>query len=139
MPSQIQNLQAQNLKDKVQNHSTKPKPDLKLRTYRFALEIIRFLDSLPSTGCSREICRQLLRSATSVGANVHEARGSSSKKEFAQYFGHALRSSNETKFWLALLRDANKAPRQAVESLLQEAKELSNMLASSLLTLRGKR
>ena len=52
---------------------------------------------------------------------------------------NAYASANESKFWLALLRDSGKAKRESVNSLLSETKELANILASSILTLKGKR
>jgi four helix bundle protein len=85
------------------------------------------------------IARQLLRSGTSIGANVMEAQASSSKREFTNFLNHALKSANESKFWLALLKDSGKAERKPVDTLLTETKELANILASSILTLKGKR
>jgi len=81
---------------------------------------------------------QLLRSGTSIGANVIEARGSSSKKDYANFFSYALKSANETKYWINLLRDAGKIDREASNILLQEATELAKILAKSLMTMRGK-
>ena len=85
------------------------------------------------------IARQLLRSGTSIGANIIEAQASSSRKEFANFLNYSLKSANESKFWLALLRDSGKARTESVNSLLTETKELANILASSILTLKGKR
>lgn len=85
------------------------------------------------------IARQLLRSSTSIGANIVESHGSSSKKDFANFFSYALKSANESKYWLGLLRDSNKAPQDETNRLLQETIELSNILAASLMTIRGKR
>ncbi|MBL7209654.1 MAG: four helix bundle protein, partial [Dehalococcoidia bacterium] len=73
----------------------------------------------------------LLRSATSIGANVVEAQGAGSRKDYTNFFTHALKSANETKFWLGLLRDSGKAER--------EVTELVNILATSILTLKGKK
>jgi four helix bundle protein len=80
-----------------------------------------------------------MRSATSIGANIIEAQASSSKREFTNFINHSLKSANESKFWLALLRDSGKANRQSVDQLLTETRELANILASSILTLKGKR
>ena len=123
----------------MQNQSVKFKADLKVRSYNFALNMVRFLERLPADGITRELTRQLIRSATSIGANVIEAQASSSKKDFTNFFSYALKSANETKFWLGLLRDTNRSPRPVVETLLKEATELSNILGASILTLRGKR
>jgi four helix bundle protein len=87
----------------------------------------------------RVVAQQLLRSATSIGANIIEAQASSSRKEFTNFLNHSLKSANESKFWLALLRDSGKAKKDSVNALLAETKQLANILASSVLTLRGKR
>jgi four helix bundle protein len=112
--------------------------DIKARSYRFALNIIRLIDSLPSSRTTVVLVDQLLCSSTSIGANIIEAQAGSSKKDFQNFLNYALKSANETKFWLALLRDAGKAASGSVDPLLQEAKELSNILAASIITLKKK-
>ena len=124
----------------MQNYSSKSKIDIKKRAYSYALELIKSIDQLNQRDLSVQvIARQLLRSGTSIGANVIEAQAASSKKEFTNFLNHALKSANESKFWLALLRDSGKAERKPVDTLLAETKELANILASSILTLKGKR
>ena len=113
--------------------------DVKRRTYNYALGVIKFLEGLPEDSNTRTIGNQLLRSATSVGANVVEAQSASSRKDFANFYSHSLKSANESKFWLGLLKDAGKAPRHLVDPLLDETHELANILASSLLTLKGRK
>jgi four helix bundle protein len=104
------------------------------------LDAIKFIDQLPQNNSSTHvIANQLLRSATSIGANIVEAQASSSKKEFTNFLNYALKSANESKFWLALLRDSGKAKKELVNNLLSETKQLANILASSILTLKGKR
>ena len=111
--------------------------ELKVRSYLFSLRMIKYLRTLNQRDLTTEvIVKQVLRSATSVGANVAEARGSSSKKDFAKFFGHALKSANETKFWLGLLRDSKISKSEIINPLIQEAKELSNMLGASIATIR---
>jgi len=85
------------------------------------------------------IVKQLLRSATSIGANIIEAQAGSTKRDFTNFFSYALKSANESKFWLGLLRDSAKADKDKTEVLLRETIELANILGSSILTLRGKR
>jgi len=123
----------------MQNDRSKFKAEFKGRVYRFALEIIAFVEGLPKGQVSRIISEQLLRSATSIGANVVEAQGAPSRKDYANFFAYALKSANETKFWLGLLRDSHKAEREATDRLLGEVTEIANILAKSILTLRGKR
>lgn len=110
--------------------------DLKKRSYLYALDIIKFLQGIPKDYISQAMARQLLRSATSVGANVIEAQVSASKKDFANFYRHALKSANESKFWLELIRDSVVSSLEITTELLSETTELSNILASSILTLR---
>lgn len=124
----------------MKNHNSKPKTETKKRAYWYALEIIRFLDKLPKSDLTCQvIAKQLIRSATSIGANIIEAHASSSKKEFTNFFHHSLKSANESKFWLCLLRDSGKAEKELVKPLLAETEELAKILASSILTLKGKK
>ncbi|HPM42684.1 MAG TPA: four helix bundle protein [Candidatus Omnitrophota bacterium] len=107
------------------------------RAYNFALNIIKFIDKLPKNTSDQIISKQLLRAATSIGANMTEAKASPSRKDFTNFFNHSLKSANETRYWLELLRDSSKADRVVVDSLLKEVTELSNILGASILTLRG--
>ena len=112
------------------------KADIKERSYSFALKIIKLIESLPHELVSRVISDQLLRSATSIGANIMEAQAATSKRDFINFLNHALKSANETKFWLSLLRDSGKKDKKAIDPLLDETKQLANILASSILTLK---
>src|SRR3989344_3939627 len=123
----------------MQSNNEKFKVDLKKRAYLYALEIIKFIDTLDKRDFVIQIIsKQLLRSTTSIGANIIEAQAGSTKKDFTNFFSYALKSANESKFWLGLLRDSGKADRTAVDKLLQETTELANILGSSILTLKGK-
>jgi four helix bundle protein len=81
----------------------------------------------------------LLRSATSIGANVVEAKSASSKRDYARFFEIALKSANETKYWLGLLRDALEVDKSETNRLLKETGELASVLAASLMTMRQKK
>ncbi len=120
----------------MENDRAKLRNDFRRRTYSFALDIIKLIDELPRDNACDVIGKQLLRSATSIGANVIEANSASSKKDYTNFFNHALKSANETKFWLGLLRDAGKADQGKVSKLLEETFEIANILASSIITLR---
>ena len=124
----------------MKNYNLKPKTEIKKRAYLYALEVIKSLDRLPKNDLSCQvIAKQLIRSSTSIGANIVEAHASSTKKEFTNFFHHSLKSANESKFWPCLLRDSGKAKKELVKPLLAEAEELANILASSILTLKGKK
>jgi four helix bundle protein len=79
---------------------------------------------------------QLVRSATSIGANIVEAQAGRTKKDFSNFLSHALKSANETKFWLRLLRDSEKSEKECTEKLLNEATELSKILGASIVKIR---
>jgi four helix bundle protein len=100
--------------------------------------MIKFIDSLSKDFSTDTISRQLLRSSTSIGANIVEAKGSSSKKDFANFFSYALKSANESLYWLGLLRDAKGIKNQQLDYLLKETKELANILGASMITIKGK-
>jgi len=72
-------------------------------------------------------------------SNYIEANSASSKKDFINFFTHSLKSANESKVWLTLLRDTNKGDQGELKWLLEELIEISNILASSILTLKGKK
>lgn len=127
-----------NRNPKAKNQALDPQSDIRFRSYAFSIDIIGFLKTLPEKRVYWVIADQLLRSATSIGANIAEAKGSGTKKEFCRFLEIALKSANETKYWLSLLRDATDADRASVEKLLSEAEELARMLGASLVTMRKK-
>jgi four helix bundle protein len=97
---------------------------------------------LPNGPVIREVKSQLTRSGTSIGANYFEARGASSKKDFQNFFAIALKSANESIFWLNVLKDVgfiSKEIEKEHQDLVSETKEIAKILASSILTMKGKR
>ena len=123
----------------MKNEKSKFKEEFKRRLYNFVIKLIEFIDNLPKDNVSRRIGDQLLRSGTSVLANYVEGQSASSKKDFTNYFNHSLKSANESKIWLALLRDSKRARSEQVDWFLKELEEIGNIFASSILTLKGKR
>jgi len=120
----------------MQNYNPKFKTDLKSRCYKFSLDLISLIDDLPNQRSSRIISDQLMRSGTSIGANLVEASASSSRLEFKRYHEIALKSANETKYWLALLRDSGKENKENVNKFLEEVKEIANMIAAGVIKLK---
>jgi len=123
----------------VKNDNAKFKSEFKARIYRLVLRLIKFIDKLPRDPVCQVMGKQLLRSGTSVLANYIEASSASSKKDFINYFTHSLKSGNESKVWLALLRDTDKGDKAELEWLLRELSEIANVLAASILTLKGRK
>jgi four helix bundle protein len=82
------------------------------------------------------VVKQLLRSGMSIGANVVEATNSSTRLEFKRYYEMALKSGNETKYWLCMLRDGFDINDEEIKELLKEAEEICKILATSVLSLK---
>ena len=123
----------------MENDTAKFKMEVKKRIYNWVLRLIKFIDRLPKDSVCHIMGKQLLRSGTSVLANYIEANSASSKKDFINFFTHSLKSANESKVWLCLLRDTGKGERKELEWLLKELIEISNIIAAGILTLKGKR
>lgn len=118
------------------------KKQFKIRIYNFVLKLVKFLIKLPNDPVIKEIKSQLTRSGTSIGANYFEAEGASSKKDYLNFFLISLKSANETKFWLGVLINSNLVPKNLIEEirwLIEENKQLANIFASSVLTMKGKK
>ena len=102
----------------------RPQKDLRDRTKRFALQVIRLLPILPKTMEARVIGKQFLRSGTSVGANYREAFRSRSRAEFVAKCGDCLRELEETAYWLEILLEANIVSSERLSAVYRECKEL---------------
>lgn len=115
------------------------KIEFKKRLYDFVLKQIGFIDSLPKDNVSFRLGDQLLRSSTSILANYVEGQSASSRKELTKFVEISLKSANETKVWLALLRDSNRADRKKTDAFLAECAEIAKILASATLGLKAKK
>lgn len=104
------------------------------------LNWVRFISQI--SGNSEPVIRnQVVRNGTSVGANFFEASAASSRKDYINYFRHALKSANETRFWLALINDTGSiTQRLKLDSneLRKETAEIANILGSSIITMTKK-
>lgn len=123
----------------MENDSVKFKIEFKKRLYNWVLKTIKFIDKLPKDSVSSVMGKQLLRSCTSILANYIEANSASSKKDFINFFTYSLKSANESKVWFSLLRDTGKGNGKEIELLLKELIEIANILATSILTMKGKK
>ncbi len=108
------------------------------RSYRFALRIIKLVNSLPKNRTSDIIGRQLLKSGTSIGANIEEAQSGYSKNDFTNKMSIAQKEARETNYWLRLLRDSNQIKKDLITDILIESEELSKMLYSIVKTSKEK-
>lgn len=108
--------------------------DLAERLIELAVRVLAVVDALPRTVAARHIANQLARSGTSAGANYEEARGAESRADFAHKLGVAWKEIRETLYWLKVLQRRELIKPRRLEPLIQEAIELSSILAKSVST-----
>jgi four helix bundle protein len=123
----------------MKNNLASPQEELRGRTKKFALRILRLFRALPRTAEAQVLGKQLLRSGTSVGANYRAAGRSRSKAEFIAKIGIVLEEADETVFWLELLRDGGIMDAKLLESLISEANELAAIFAAAQRTARNQK
>ncbi len=102
--------------------------DIQERTFKFGIRIIRLVDRLPRRLAAIELGRQVLRSGTSIGANVQEADAAESKKDFRHKMAIARKEAQETRYWLGLILAEILPNDQEATALRQEADELARIL-----------
>lgn len=112
--------------------------EFKKRLYILILQTLNLVETARKSPTSRIIGDQLIRSITSILANYIEGYAASSKKDYANYFNHSLKSANESKVWVSLLKDTKNIDPVKADLILKELDEISRIFGSSLLTLKGK-
>ena len=108
---------------------------IKEKSYRFALSILKLSEIL---GEQRDyvLQKQILRSGTSIGANVEEALGGQSKKDFHMKISIAYKEARETKYWLRLLHDSEKISKEIIMPYLQDIEAIIRILAKIKITVQ---
>ena len=106
---------------------------------RFGAAMLKLVVPLKEAGIPASIVDQLVRSATSVGANFGEARGAESRADFTHKLQVALKESREAKHWLETLREVPVAPQRTVTALLGECDQLCAILYCSVVTAKKAR
>ncbi len=119
--------------EKATTDSNKPEPvDLKSRTKAFALRIINLYSSLPKTTTAQVIGKQILRSATSVGASYREGTRSRTNTEFISKLALSTQELEETIYWMELLVEAKIVSQKRLNELMNEANELMAILVTCI-------
>ena len=111
---------------------------LRTKSKEFSKEIVLLCRALRQNHIESAIINQLLRSGTSVGANIHEAQYAQGTKDFISKFEIALKECNECEYWLDLLLDTGSIAKDEYELIIQKCIELRRMLVSSVQTLKNK-
>lgn len=108
-----------------------PKRDIPARTFEFARRVVMLCRTLDQTpGVSRTLANQLLRSGTSIGANVEEGQGSQSRADFIAKYYIACKEARETHYWLRLLAATEIVPAEQLKDITDEAGQLVAILTS---------
>jgi len=112
---------------------------IKERTYEFAIEIINLVNKLPKNTGGYVLGRQLIRSGTSIGANIEEATAAFSKDDFIFKVSIALKEARETNYWLRLIKDSGLLKSVDLDSIISEAENIKNILSAIVKTSKERR
>lgn len=111
---------------------------IKQKSFVFAIRIVKLYQYLSEQKKEFVLSKQLLRSGTSIGANVHEALQGSSKKDFINKLSISLKEAHETEYWLKLLYETNYLSKKEYESVLNDCIEIIKILTSIIVTTKSK-
>lgn len=109
-----------------------------LKSYDFALQIVKAYKFLVEEKKEFVLSKQLLRSGTSIGANVEEAMAASSKADFIHKLNISAKEARETSYWLRLLKDSDYLPGATFLSIHEECLVIRRILSKILITLKAK-
>ena len=115
------------------------KTDIVERSVAYSIRIIKLCRAIENDSIGRTLGKQILRSGTSVGANVHEAQGAQTKADFVAKMSIAHKEARETIYWLRLIHETGLIPSRRLDALFDETKQLIKMLSSILLTSKARR
>lgn len=114
--------------------------DLEERIYNLVLRLVTCVRTFNRDMASNVIAKQLFRSGTSVGANYIEAQGGSSRKDFANFIHHSLKSAKESIFWLRLAKDTKSVKDvREIDEIKNELVEISKILATILIKVKNRK
>lgn len=110
--------------------------DIKKWTLDFAILIIKFSEELKKNKIDLDVVSQVRRSGTSVGANVREAKASSSRKELIRFYDIALRSGNETGFWIEVINKGYNFDSELMRNVKVELEQIEKVIAKIIVNLK---
>ena len=107
------------------------------KSFDFAVRIVKLYKHLRYTVDERVLSTQVLKSGTSIGANIREALRSSSRKDFVAKMNISLKEAYETEYWLELLYKTEYISKKEYDSIFPECRELTNILSQIILTTKA--
>ncbi len=115
-------------------------PNIRGRSFDFAVDVVRLCQKLDSrAGVARTLARQLLRSGTSVGANVEEAQAAQSRADFVSKCSISLKEARESNYWLRLSEASGQYASDDLKLLAREADELSRIIGTIIVRTKNRR
>lgn len=110
--------------------------DIKEWTLQLAILMIKFSEELKKDKIDFDVISQVRRSGTSVGANVREAKASSSRKELIRFYDIALRSANETSFWIEVINKGYNFDSELMKKVKEELEQIEKVIAKIIVNLK---
>ncbi len=110
--------------------------DIKDWTLDFAVLMVKFSIELKKNNVDFDVISQVRRSGTSIGANVREAKASSSRKELTRFYDIALRSANETGYWMAVIKKGYDYSSKKEQEIIKELEQIEKVLAKIIVNLK---
>lgn len=104
---------------------------------RFAVDVVNLCTDIKARGKGNVLLNQLLRSGTSIGANIHEANYASSRADFINKFQIALKECYETDYWLGLFKDTGMITQSEFDSMYAQCSKIRRLLIASVTTAKG--
>lgn len=117
----------------------KPVYNIRHRAFYFSRNTIEFIRETKFERIHFSLFDQLIRSSTSIGANLVEGSAGVSDKDYVNYNSIALKSANETKYWLCFLKEAKLADIKRLDELINEADEISKIIATIIINLKNRK
>lgn len=134
---EYKNMEKKRYDQETRDESIARKEAFKMRIIDFSVSIMKMCKGLRKDPTLWSLCDQIIRSATSIGANINEAQGSATRKDFANYFQIALKSAKETRYWIQVIERYDYKIKE-LAYLREENESLINILQASIKTLRSK-
>lgn len=136
--NQIKEPENQIKDPKIQIASNSKQINIHERIYAFVLEVIKLTQQLQKNPSNIVIVNQILRSATSVGANDQEADAAESRKDFIAKYTIAKKELKETSYWLKLINDTNQTINNDIKTLRNESEELLRIISTIIINTKNK-
>jgi len=122
----------------IMTEYNKSQSPLSVKSYQFAMNIVKLIKNSPNDWKIKSLFDQVLRSGTSIAANIHESEFAQSPSDFISKLSISLKEANESLYWLQLLTDTNCIDSQQANYLIIDCKEIIALLVASIRTTKSK-